>query len=876
MKKLLSILTISTLTASIPAPLLANTPATRTLTSNSNNDYLPIKEFKNINVSSLKMTIDSKDNIYIGTSNDVFVLKHGETTPTKIDGIITNAIKYSVNSLGVDSKDNIYFSKFDGAYKLSAGETTATKIDGISNGICCTTIDSKDNIYIGTDNGAYKLSTGSNTPTKINGINERILSIEIDNNNNVYFGADTGVYKLSAGATTPTKINGINDYIKIIAADSKGNIYFGTLNCVFVLKHGETTATKIDGIDGYVATIGVDSENNIYIGIYNGNGVFVLKQGSDTPTKINGIQTFISMADFKFDKNNKIYFGTYNGAFVLKHGETTATKIDGTSYDIESIIIDSNDNIYFGTIRGTTNILQTVLSWAKTQSQFALVDSTKTQTWTRGDLLSVDGELNIDIANPNIDKVIFDNVEQPQTSKQWHINVKPEIAPRDHNLQVTFTLDGKQYTSEITVSMQAKINPPTPSKQENLSELIKTTDLGNIVDNNDNTIFLAITQKNARAVDFSQIEITKKDNNSATLTAKKDSKSYAGSVDVKYNVVSATTVDLKIDVTATSSTATVIKDYLGQIDTSNITNPVNTFYYASSESIITMDKPTPSSVITGVVYGCDDEWNKTSQSSTIDSTNGIKLDGSQLNTKEGKYVVELSDNLGHTNNVYLQINEKKKDIKEYWNTDNGKQFEIWAKANGYDNIRGYSASQLNNLFADSKNWQQLASDSQIASAVADWFKTNGKLSATEPLTKEQVVEQLKTQIPSDIKIDGVNTNNYEKDKVSFVLNQSEFKPNDKVNITVKYNNATADSFTLQIKDSNTPDNKKDGDSKLWIIGVVVGVLVVLGLAYLLFKKFVFDKYFLPKINKRRHDKLVAKVRKEEAEKGDKNNKGGEE
>ncbi|QIA75826.1 hypothetical protein [Spiroplasma citri] len=199
----------------------------------------------------------------------------------------------------------------------------------------------------------------------------------------------------------------------------------------------------------------------------------------------------------------------------------------------------------------------------------------------------------------------------------------------------------------------------------------------------------------------------------------------------------------------------MIKDYLGQIDTSNITNPVNTFYYASSESIITMDKPTPSSVITGVVYGCDDEWNKTSQSSTIDSTNGIKLDGSQLNTKEGKYVVELSDNLGHTNNVYLQINEKKKDIKEYWNTDNGKQFEIWAKANGHYNISGYSASQLNNLFADSKNWQQLASDSQIASAVADWFKTNGKLSTTEPLTKEQVVEQLKTQIPSDIKIDGV-------------------------------------------------------------------------------------------------------------------------
>ncbi|QIA69917.1 NHL repeat-containing protein [Spiroplasma citri] len=523
MKKLLSILTISTLTASIPAPLLANTPATRTLTSNSNNDYLPIKEFKNINVSSLKMTIDSKDNIYIGTSNDVFVLKHGETTATKLDGIITNAIKYSVNSLGVDSKDNIYFSKFDGAYKLSAGATTATKIDGISNGICCTTIDSKDNIYIGTDNGAYKLSTGSNTPTKINGINERILSIEIDNNNNVYFGADTGVYKLSAGATTPTKINGINDHVKIIAADSKGNIYFGTLNCVFVLKQGETTATKIDGIDGYVATIGVDSENNIYIG--TDNGVFVLKQGSDTPTKLMEYKLLFLWQILNLIKTIKFILEHIMVRLCWNTGKQPQLKSMAPAMTYNLYIIDSNDNIYFGTIRGTTNILQTVLSWAKTQSQFALVDSTKTQTWTRGDLLSVDGELNIDIANPNIDKIIFDNVEQPQTSKQWHINVKPETTACDHNLQVTFTLDGKQYTSEITVSMQAKINPPTPSKQENLSELIKTTDLGNIVDNNDDTIFNAVNQKNSNVIDdFSQIEITKKDNNSATLTAKKYSK----------------------------------------------------------------------------------------------------------------------------------------------------------------------------------------------------------------------------------------------------------------------------------------------------------------------------------------------------------------
>ncbi|AXF95241.1 hypothetical protein [Spiroplasma phoeniceum] len=201
--------------------------------------------------------------------------------------------------------------------------------------------------------------------------------------------------------------------------------------------------------------------------------------------------------------------------------------------------------------------------------------------------------------------------------------------------------------------MQAKIDPTPTPVQQNLSELIKTTDLGNIINNNDDTIFSAVNQKNGNVIDdFSQIEITKKDNHSSTLTAKKYSKSYTSSVDVTYNVVPATTVDLKIDVTPTSSTATIIKDYLGQIDTSNLTNPVNTFYYANSESVITMIKPTASSVITVMVYGCDDKWNKISQSSNIDPSNGIKLDGSQLATTNGKYVVELSDNLGHTNGLY--------------------------------------------------------------------------------------------------------------------------------------------------------------------------------------------------------------------------------
>ncbi|WP_338982125.1 hypothetical protein [Spiroplasma endosymbiont of Eupeodes luniger] len=285
------------------------------------------------------------------------------------------------------------------------------------------------------------------------------------------------------------------------------------------------------------------------------------------------------------------------------HKKINDYRLDDEIYEVDNYFVGeiSNVKILFGKYSNYYRITSfsaeippfQSLEWLKQQSQFTLVDSTKTTTWTRSDLITVDGALNIAIANPNIDKVVFDNVLQPQTNKNWTINVKPETAPRDHHLQVNFTLDGKPYTSEITVWMQAKIDAPAPIIKENLSDVIKFGDennLANILDNNDNTIISAITQKNSLQVDFSQLEITNKENNKATLTAKPDSTSYAGSVEVIYNVVPATIVDLKIDLKPTSTEAIVVQDYVGQIDPSTITNATQTFYYANSESTITLKK----------------------------------------------------------------------------------------------------------------------------------------------------------------------------------------------------------------------------------------------------------------------------------------------
>ncbi|WP_342263401.1 transposase family protein [Spiroplasma endosymbiont of Clivina fossor] len=532
--------------------------------------------------------------------------------------------------------------------------------------------------------------------------------------------------------------------------------------------------------------------------------------------------------------------------------------------------LSSTNNFEVEIERDSTDNLDN-LDWVKQQNQFNLIDGSKTKTWTRPDLITVDGELNITVANPKIDKVVFDDVQQSQTNKQWNINIKPETSERDHNLQVTFTLDGKQYTSEIIVSMQAKIDPPKPIVKENLSDVIKFADennLGNILDNSDDTINATITPINSRIIDFSQIEFTKKDNHSATLIAKPDSKSYQGSVVVKYNVVPATIVDLKIDLQPTSPSTQIDKDYLGQIDTSTITNPVNTFYYANSESKITMLKPTASSVITGAVYGCDDKWAKNGQQINIDQNNGIKLDGSQLGAINGKYLIDLKNELGHTNKIYLQIVPKQA-ITNYFDTPNGKQFEQWAKDNKYDNIRGYRASQLNNLFALSKTWKQSLAHLklQLDPFVVENIKnvTQDEIDTYKTKLLVNIKSQVEKYVPDVIENTDyvINTNNLVVDDWTAskdVIVQA-------VDSSMKLLNFTTATISVQQKDHQVPPilnteqtpepDNNGGNSKLWIIGVVVGVLGLGGIVYLLFHKFIFNKYILPKIYARRQQKVVA-------------------
>ncbi|WP_174481648.1 hypothetical protein [Spiroplasma endosymbiont of Danaus chrysippus] len=231
----------------------------------------------------------------------------------------------------------------------------------------------------------------------------------------------------------------------------------------------------------------------------------------------------------------------------------------------------------------------------------------------------------------------------------------------------------------------------------------------------------------------------------------------------------------------------------------------------------------------------------------------------------------MQDNLGNHNNIYLQI-APKQEIAHYFDTDNGKQFEKWAKANGHDNIHGYSVRQLNKLFEESKSWIKQANDNQLANALADWFKTKGNVSSKQIISKEEIVEQLKQQIPKTITIDKFDTSNYDLNKVSFEIKGMQFQPNEKVEIVIKYGSEKSNSFILQIQNNNPPNNNKKGLTVLAIIAIVIGSLLGLLLLCWLLKKFVITPFILEPMRKkkseafqRQTEKDIAQMKADEAE-----------
>ncbi|MBH8623220.1 hypothetical protein, partial [Spiroplasma sp. hyd1] len=491
-----------------------------------------------------------------------------------------------------------------------------------------------------------------------------------------------------------------------------------------------------------------------------------------------------------FNKNNDAYIATQNGMFLLINNSDTATQIDNIDKKIIfDLLITDNNDLFYSNENGIF-----VLKYGETTPikidgiyNFSnLIYSNKLiYAWDTDKKLIFSTETNLNW----IKKYSNFNLVDKSKNIAWL---------RDDQLVANGQVKVKIANTDIETVKVNGIVMPSPDKKWDFD----LPDTSTASENRDYNIEIAF---------------------------KLDGKSYTGQI-----IVSSLLAQPNITVQKNTSPFGNIASYVYQVPTNDKVGDVtltSDLYYSDTEVKVSLNKPTGSTVQSGVVYGLNEDWQKNGQQ--LDITGDLSLNATMLNSYQGRFLVETKDSADNSSFYYISLN-KDNLTPNFWDTEQGQTFYSWANLNGYnESIKKLNATELNKIIKASANWQQQASDSQFATAVAEWFKTNGKLLSKEPLTAEQVIAQLKTQIPNSITIPAVNTSNYDVNKVKFELNKNEFKPNDKVNITVKYNNATSEQFTLQIKDSNIPNKLSNIAIAGIAIGSVAGVaFVVLGSCYL--------------------------------------------
>ncbi len=332
MKKLLSLLSVLTISGTAIPTTIAASPYQKEETINNNN-YQQSNNLIKLNRNKRENNFKVENNIYYLNGQDYVNIQE---LPYPVTTIYTFYDNMYNNSNG-RKKGDILFGTTNGVYLRKAGESTTTRINGI-DGTIAIIQDYPNNINYYHFLGNVHVITTKGEIYYINGSN---LSVR----------KETDVpYPVT---TMETFKWGITNR-KIVTSD----ILFGTTNGVYLRKAGESTTTRINGIDGTIAII-QDYNNNAHVitnkgEIYyiNGSNLSVRKE-TDVPYPVTTMETFKWQSNnFKF---GDILFGTTNGVYLRKAGESTTSRINGINNSIISIEycnINNNFLAYVITIKG--------------------------------------------------------------------------------------------------------------------------------------------------------------------------------------------------------------------------------------------------------------------------------------------------------------------------------------------------------------------------------------------------------------------------------------------------------------------------------------------------------------------------------------------
>lgn len=348
---------------------------------------------------------DSRNIVWIGTSNGLLVLKNKTLLRITNSGGITNA---NITSLAEDVKGNIWavdnntrFYKIQivgpSHYQVNAEEVKsfrlpegtavndihfdrqdqlwiATANKGVfkfennilenfnqNNGLSVDIVngiyeDRSGTLWLGTyGGGLMKLANQMFTYYEnVIGLKEKdIFAIKADKKGNIWIGTSLhGVYKYDGKNVTSYSSSAIIDQadVRCFYTDTKGNVWLGSSKGIIIYDGSSFRAYNKNKECEKVRAIFEDSSGNIWIGT-RGNGVFIddgkeLRQFKDK----NGPNEYVYA--FGQDKNGHIWMGTGSGIYVYDNGKIIKHLTDSGSGYVGSIVVDKFGTVWVGTDNG--------------------------------------------------------------------------------------------------------------------------------------------------------------------------------------------------------------------------------------------------------------------------------------------------------------------------------------------------------------------------------------------------------------------------------------------------------------------------------------------------------------------------------------------
>lgn len=484
-----------------------------------------IKILETVDYFDLFLLMDSEDNLHFRIANEEFIFKPKDISAVEV--MLTDAIILSKNLM---VRNNIFYFTSGGddgketLFALKQFETNITQIYQ-SDGFHSIAFDRDNNVYftanslkIANKTVPYVLRTNAKMPIEIRGITSRLSNAYADNKNNIYFSANNGLYVLNFDEVVPHRLRATASQINSLVVAKNDYIYFGTdYDGAYVLKAGESEAIKVNKTNKKNGPLGIETfvdknyDDIVYVKA-NGSTLYQLTSGDTDANRV------IERASFQFylsDCQRNFYFISENDVFVLKSGQAMAEQIVHVFGDILSFDIDSSNNLYFG-----TNVGLQVLHTGETVVSVVTV-STPVITDVTVSVVAIDGNDNVYFGMDG-EAFVLESGELYATKINGVSGGVVKIFVNNYDVLFITNMGKSLFV------LQNKLQ---------LNKLFKNRILGEIDDNNDETILNALNFLNIEnnyLLNRSKNKIINKTDTTATVVAQRGN--YVGQFNVEYQI----------------------------------------------------------------------------------------------------------------------------------------------------------------------------------------------------------------------------------------------------------------------------------------------------------------------------------------------------